>query len=79
MSDRQLPPESVGFRQSLVDKLWAEECFGYVDQDCFIGTCPVCGAAIGVRFAGYAARATLDCHGGCLEAEIAAVLGLVTT
>ncbi len=74
---RRLSPESVRFRRLVIEKLWDEEQFGYVDKDCFLGTCPVCGAAVVVRFAGHAPRATLVCQGGCAEAEIAAVLGLV--
>lgn len=71
-----LSPDSVRFRELVINGLWDESEFGYIDQDRFIGTCPVCRAAVGVHFAGTAPRATLNCHGGCSEAEIAAVLGL---
>jgi hypothetical protein len=76
---RTLSSEAVRFRSLLIDALWDDRRFGYVDSDCFIGSCVTCGAAIVVRFAGYAPRATLDCHGGCLEAEIAEALGLEVT
>lgn len=75
MSAGTLTAEAVGFRRLLIDALWDGERFGYVDEDCFIGTCPVCGAAIGCRFAGWAPRATLNCHGGCSEAQVVAAVG----
>jgi hypothetical protein len=65
---------SIGFRDPPAD--WDGQFRGYIDHDCFVGTCPVCGFAVGVRFAGYAPRATLTCEGGCTEAEIAAQIGL---
>lgn len=76
MTPRKLPPESVRFRGAIIDALWDKNRFGYVDENRFIGTCPVCGFAIGVHFAGHAPRATLHCHGGCTESEIAARLRL---
>lgn len=76
MNRRTLTREAIAFRKALIDRLWGNTSFGYVDEDHFIGNCVVCGAAIDVRFAGYAPRATLRCQGGCTEAEIAAALGL---
>jgi hypothetical protein len=45
---------------------------GYVDKDCFVGTCPICGYPVGVRFYGEALRVTLTCESGCTEEEIVA-------
>jgi hypothetical protein len=73
---RPLPEASVQFRGLVIEALWDHERFGYIDADAFVGTCPVCGAAVGVRFHGHAPRADLNCHGGCREDEIAARLGL---
>jgi hypothetical protein len=73
----ELSYEAARFRRHLIDALWDDAMFGYVDQDRFIGSCPVCGTAVAVRFHGTAATATLNCHGGCSEAEIADRLGLV--
>jgi hypothetical protein len=73
---RQLSAEATRFRAYLIDAMWSDRRFGYVDQDCFIGSCPICAFAIGVRFAGAAPRASLDCYGGCTEAEIADRLDL---
>jgi hypothetical protein len=73
---RQLSSESVRFRAALIRTLWDDDCFGYIDADRFLGTCPICGGAIGVSFHGHAPRATLNCHGGCTEGEVAARLEL---
>jgi len=73
---RRLSSDSVRFPRLVVDRLWDEKQFGYVDEDCFVGTCPVCGLAVGVEFAGCAPRATLSCLGGCAEPDIAALLKL---
>ncbi|MGH2875674.1 MAG: hypothetical protein ACRDLV_05435 [Solirubrobacteraceae bacterium] len=74
---RSLPEDAYRFRRLLIDRMWDDERrFGYVDKDTFVGSCPVCDLAVVVRFSGHAARAVLDCHGGCTEAEIAAALGL---
>jgi hypothetical protein len=72
----QLPEESIRFRDYLITALWDDRWFGYVDKDCFVGRCPICMFAIGVRFAGFAPRASLHCNGGCTEAEIAERLDL---
>jgi hypothetical protein len=71
-----LPRESVRFRTFLIDKLWTEGAFGYITQDVFLGICPICGRAVTVKFAGFAPRATLHCHGECTEEEIGDRLGL---
>lgn len=73
---RQLTPEAIRFRDLVITALWDDTCFGYVNEDRFVGTCPVCGLAVGVEFAGCAPRATLSCHGGCAEPDIAALLKL---
>lgn len=65
-----LPAKSVEFRRLLIDALWDDRAFGYVDEDRFVGTCPVCRCAVGVTFHGYAARADVNCHGGCSEANV---------
>lgn len=75
MSARPLSAQSVRFRYAVIERLWDSDALGYLTEDRFIGTCPVCGAAIAVHFAGYAPRATLCCYGGCSEEEIAAELG----
>jgi hypothetical protein len=59
---RQLSAEATRFRAYLIDAMWSDRRFSYVDQDCFIGSCPICAFAIGVRFAGTAPRASLNCH-----------------
>jgi hypothetical protein len=71
-----LSPPALEFRRVLIDALWppGSTRFGYVDELTFIGECPLCGGSVGVRFAGTAPRATLNCGNGCSEAEIAAVL-----
>lgn len=74
---KPLSEEAVRFRKLLIDTLWDESRFGYIDQDRFIGSCPICGFAIGVTFAGRAPRAALHCHGGCTEDEIASRIRLV--
>ncbi|MGZ4215469.1 MAG: hypothetical protein ACXVS6_15635 [Solirubrobacteraceae bacterium] len=74
---RQLRPESVRFRKRIIGAFWDHDRWGvYLSEDRFLGTCPICGAPVGVTFAGYAPRATLQCHGGCTEHEIADRLGL---
>ena len=77
MSDRRLSADAIRFRRRLIDEFWVDDCFGYVSEDHFVGECPLCGAALGVEFAGCAPRAALRCHGGCTEAELAESLGLV--
>lgn len=72
---RQLSTEAFRFRRLVIDTLGAQQ-FVYLNADRFIGACPICGAAVRVHFAGYAPRATLQCHGGCTEAEIADAVGL---
>lgn len=67
---------SIRFRRIVISALWREDSFGYLDEDRFIGTCPLCGEAVGVTFAGRAPRASLNCHGGCSEAELAGSLKL---
>jgi len=76
---RQLSTEARQFRTHIIDALLSWGAARYVNEDRFVGTCPVCGDAIGVHFAGFVARATLTCHGdhgGCSEDEVAQVLGL---
>lgn len=73
---RRLSPEAIRFRELVINALWDPARFGYLDEDCFVGTCPVCGLAVGVEFAGCAPRATLSCLGGCAEPDIAALLKL---
>lgn len=73
---RQLSAEATRFRVQLIETLWDDARFGYVDKDTFIGTCPVCGDAIRVRFASRAPRADLRCQDGCTEAEPAERLDL---
>lgn len=73
---RVLSSEARQLRTVVIDALWDENRFGYVTQDEFVGTCPVCGDAAIVKFAGYAARVDIECWGGCPEAEVAATIGL---
>lgn len=73
---RVLSQEAVAFRKLLIDALWTDAAFGYVNEDVFFGVCPVCGDAVNVHFHGYATRATLQCQGGCSEPELADKLGL---
>jgi hypothetical protein len=75
MRPSQLPPESLQFRRLLIDALWGERGM-YLTEDAFLGECLICGAPIGVTFHGRAPRATLRCHGGCTETELAERLGL---
>ena len=75
MTRRVLSLEARKFRELIIDRLWGERGV-YVNEDRFVGTCVICGGAIGVVFDGYAARAKLDCHTGCTEAELASQLGL---
>jgi hypothetical protein len=71
-----LSSDALQFRRLVIDALWRDDSFGYVEKNRFIGTCPLCGDAVGVTFAGRAPRASLNCHGGCSEAELAAAIGL---
>ena len=71
MTPPQLSPEAVRFRRLLIDALWTDNSGGYISADHFVGQCPICHGPVGVRFAGLAPRATLRCHNGCSEAEIA--------
>ena len=73
---RQLSREAIELRRRLIDSLWDDAKFGYIDRSTFVGSCPVCSEAIVVKFADYAARASLRCSAGCSEAEIAARVGL---
>jgi len=70
-----LSAESIKFRQLVIDRLWHSEAT-YINQDVFVGECPICEGPIGVRFAGGAPRVTLECHTGCSESELGRVLGL---
>jgi hypothetical protein len=72
-----LTAEAKRFREVLIDALWDDARFGYVTASSFVGTCPVCGLAVIVQFAGVAPRAELSCYGGCTEAEIGAKINLV--
>ena len=75
VSHRPLPPEVVRFRAAIIDAVGDSlGRFYYIDQDACLGVCPVCDAALAVRFHGRAARADLACHGGCAEQEIADAL-----
>lgn len=75
---RVLSAEARAFRLQLLNALWPvrDPRCAYISEDAFVGVCPLCGAAVGVRFAGHAARAELACRGGCTEDEVAAHLGL---
>lgn len=75
MTRRVLSLEARKFRELIIGRLWGDHGV-YVNEDRFVGTCIICGEALGVRFAGYAPRAELHCHGGCSEAELADHLGL---
>lgn len=77
--DHEAMAWSIGFRSHERDgdppAGWDGTFRGYIDHDRFVGTCPVCGAAVVVRFAGTAARAALTCLGvadGCPEDKIVA-------
>jgi len=70
---RTLSADAVRFRRTLIDKLGRDR-FLYIAADHFVGECLICGEPIGVQFAGYAPRASLRCHGGCTEAELAELL-----
>ena len=74
-ANRTLTADAIKFRKSLIDT-FGRDNFIYLAADHFVGECIVCGEAIGVRFAGYAPRASLHCYGGCTEAELAEALGL---
>lgn len=65
-----LPEESRRFREQLIDGLWSDSHSVYIDADRFIGVCPACGSPVGVVFHGHAARADVNCHGGCSEAAV---------
>lgn len=60
------------FRSKLLEALGTntDEGFWYVDHDNCVAVCPVCSAALGVRFHGTAPRADIWCHGGCTEDEV---------
>lgn len=73
---RVLPSDARQLRALVIDALWDNDRFGYVTQDDFVGTCPVCGAAAVVKFGGRAARVDIDCWGGCTEVDVAAAIGL---
>jgi hypothetical protein len=77
MIGHQLPTESLRFRGSIIDGVAGDGSrFYYIDKDTSVGVCPCCGGPVSIRFAGMAARAELDCHLGCAEADIAEALGL---
>lgn len=78
MTTEPLPPSSVRFRQIVIDALWPvdDSRAHYGSADRFAGVCPICDGTIVVQFAGRAARASLDCRGGCREADVAARIGL---
>ena len=73
---QQLSHEAARFRRLIIDRLWDNDRSAYLTHASFTGVCPVCGHAAAVHFHGRAPRATLICHGGCLESEIAARIGL---
>jgi hypothetical protein len=73
---RVLSDEARNFRRLIIDTFWTDRAL-YVSADRFVGECVICGDPIGVEFHGFAARATLNCHGGCTESELAERLGLV--
>jgi hypothetical protein len=72
-----LEPEAARFRDQLVGALERIDRarFWYIDDDTCAGACPVCSGTLGVRFHGTAARADLNCQGGCSEREVTAALG----
>lgn len=76
MQARCLSADARRLRNFLIDRLWVDGAFGYVDANCFLGVCPICGAPVEVHFHDFAPRATLGCQQGCTEDEIAAELGL---
>jgi hypothetical protein len=70
-----LPPETVAFRSRIIDATGEDiNRFYYINRDVFVGVCPVCDGALGVRFIGRAPRAQLDCHRGCSERLVAAAI-----
>jgi hypothetical protein len=74
---RPLPEPVVQFRMVLIDAVWPPGGVGYyLDADRVVGTCPLCGDWLAVRFHGHAARADMDCHSSCTEPELADVLDL---
>jgi hypothetical protein len=72
---KQLSREAVQLRRKVIDACWDERRAGYIDKDRFVGTCPCCGFTLIVRFAGYAARADLDCLACCADDQIARSIG----
>ena len=76
MTRAPLSAEAIRFRDHVIDALWGQDRFYYIDSSHFVGVCPLCDFAVGVRFHGRAPRATLTCHGGCAEGEIAEAIGL---
>lgn len=80
MRRHPLSESSYRFRSALIERLdrfTPPERFWYIGADVVVMCCPVCGGGLAVRFAGFAARAALDClvH-GCSEPEIRHALGL---
>lgn len=55
----------------LVEALELRGC-GYIDAETTAAVCPVCGGRLTVRDAG--GRIGLDCHDGCVEADIYAAI-----
>jgi hypothetical protein len=71
-------PEWVRFRQHVVDAVYgvASRRFVYLDENTFIGACPVCiDGTVRVFFHGRAPRADVRCSLGCAEADLARVIG----
>ena len=79
--DRRLPTrDAIEFRTTIIDAIvgptprageWLlTDRFWNLGPDHLIGVCPVCDSSLGVRFHGTAARADLNCHRGCVEAEV---------
>lgn len=74
ITHRPQSDESVRFRRIVIDAYWDDARFGYIDSSRFVGTCPACGTAAVVRFAGSDPRAAIDCDRDCAEADVAAAV-----
>jgi hypothetical protein len=71
-----LSADVVRFRNCVIDALWDDNAFGYIDKDAVSGHCPICGEVAFARFAAATPRVTMFCYGGCTETEVATRIGL---
>lgn len=73
---KPLPEPSYRFRSRLLDLLDCppDRLWPGIDTDTLIVVCPVCDGPLTLRFIGHAARADLECHRGCTEAEVLSAL-----